>query len=187
MCDSAAWLDHGSLLKEGNSHEVVTAYLESVRDDRRAREHAEDGEPVPTEASGWRIDEVHLLDDSGRPIDLLRTGSPLTIRVALEAPTADDVALAIGIYRTDGVHIAGPVHRFSTTGSGRHMVDYHVEKFALAGGVYDVSVALLDQHLQRTHAVLHRAARLDVTPADDSEMGGVVAFDGSWHISSSST
>jgi ABC-type polysaccharide/polyol phosphate transport system ATPase subunit len=186
MCDSAAWLDHGSVLKEGNSHEVVTAYLESVRDDRRAREHAEDGEPVPAEASGWRIDEVHLLDDAGRPIDLLRTGSPLTIRVALEAPTADDVALAIGIYRTDGVHIAGPVHRFSTTGSGRHVVDYHVEKFALAGGVYDVSVALLDQHLQRTHAVRHRAARLDVTPADDSEMGGVVAFDGSWHVSSSS-
>ena len=66
-------------------------------------------------------------------------------------------------------------------------VDYRIERFALAGGVYDISVALLDQHLQRTHAVRHRAARLDVTPAGDGQMGGVVALDGSWQISSSST
>jgi len=188
MCDNAAWLDHGSLLKDGNAHEVVTAYLESVRDDRRAREHAAEVRPAATDASpGWGIDEVHLLDDAGHPIDLLGTGSPVTIRVAVDAPAAAPVALAIGIYRTDGVHIAGPVHRFSTGGLGRHVVDYRVDRFALAEGVYDVSVALLDQHLQRTHAVRHRATRLDVTPTDDGEMGGVVALDGSWHVSSGSS
>ncbi|MGH9228269.1 MAG: ABC transporter ATP-binding protein [Acidimicrobiales bacterium] len=191
MCDSAAWLDHGSLLKEGNAHEVVTAYLESVRDDRRAREHAAEAQPVRAQhvqtavSPGWRIDDVHLLDDAGRPVDLLRTGSPVTIRVALDAPAAAPVALAIDIYRTDGVHIAGPVHRFSTGGSGRHAVDYRVDRFTLAGGVYDVSVAVFDQHLQRTHIVLHRATRLDVVPSDDGDMRGVVAFDGSWHVSAS--
>ena len=188
MCDTSAWLDHGSLLKEGNAHEVVTAYLESVRDDRRAREHAAEAQPVAADGSpGWGIDEVHLLDDAGHSVDLLRTGSPVTIRVALDAPAAAPVALAIGIYRTDGVHIAGPVHRFTTSGSGRHVVDYRIDRFALAGGVYDISVALLDQHLQRTHTVLHRATRVDVTPIDDGETGGVVAFGGSWHVSSTST
>jgi ABC-type polysaccharide/polyol phosphate transport system ATPase subunit len=188
MCDTAAWLDHGSLLKEGDAHEVVTAYLESVRDDRRAREHAADAQPVTSQtdgSAGWRIDEVHLLDDSGNPIDLVRTGSPVTIRVALDAPAAAPVALVIGIYRTDGVHIAGPVHRFTTSGSGRHVVDYCVDRFALAGGVYDVSVALVDQRLQRTHTVLRRAIRLDVTPIDD-DTRGVVALDGSWRVSPSS-
>jgi ABC-2 type transport system ATP-binding protein len=188
MCDSAAWLDHGSLLKEGDAHEVVTAYLESVRDERRAREHAADAQldAVQTDASAdWRVDEVHLLDDSGHPIDLVRTGSPVTIRVALDAPAAAPVAIAIGIYRTDGVHIAGPVHRFMTSGSGRHVVDYSVDRFALAGGVYDVSVTLVDQHLQRTYTVLRRAMRLDVTPIDD-DTGGVVALDGSWHVSPAS-
>jgi ABC-type polysaccharide/polyol phosphate transport system ATPase subunit len=188
MCDTAAWLDHGSLLKEGDAHEVVTAYLESVRDDRRAREHAADAQPVTSQtdgSAGWRIDEVHLLDDSGKPIDLARTGSPVTIRVALDAPAAAEVALVIGIYRTDGVHIAGPVHRFTTSGSGRHVVDYSVDRFALAGGVYDVSVALVDQRLQRTHTALRRAIRLDVTPIDD-DTRGVVALDGSWRVSPSS-
>jgi ABC-type polysaccharide/polyol phosphate transport system ATPase subunit len=188
MCDSAAWLDHGSLLKEGDAHEVVTAYLESVRDERRAREHAADAHPaaVQTDASAdWRIDEVRLLDDSGHPIDLVKTGSPVTIRVALDAPAAAPVALVIGIYRTDGLQIAGPVHLFSTSGPGRHVVDYCVDRFALAGGVYDVSVALVDQHLQHTHTVLRPATRLDVTPIDD-DTRGIVALDGSWHVSPAS-
>jgi ABC-type polysaccharide/polyol phosphate transport system ATPase subunit len=187
MCDSAAWLDHGSLLKEGNAHDVVTTYLESVRDDRRAREHAAEAQAAETDATpGWGIDDVQLLDGAGHPIDLLRTGSPVTVRVAVDAPAAASVALAISIYRTDGVHVAGPVHPFSTSGSGRYVVDYRVARFALAGGAYDVSVALLDQHLQRTHTALHRAARLDVTPGDDGAVGGVVALDGSWHVSAAS-
>ncbi len=133
-------------------------------------QHAAEAQSAETDATpGWGIDEVQLLDDAGHPIDILRTGSPVTIRVAVDAPAAAPVALAISIYRTDGVHVAGPIHPFSTSGSGRHVVDYRVARFALAGGAYDVSVALLDQHLQRTHTARHRAARLDVTPGDDGD------------------
>ena len=186
MCDGAAWLDHGSLLKEGNAHEVVTAYLESVRDDRRAHEHSGEVQAVTAESSeGWHVVGVELLDEGGRPVDLVRTGSALTVRVAIDAPSNRNAALALDIYRTDGVHVAGPVHRFSTDASGGQLVDYRIERFMLAGGVYDVSVRLLDEHLQRTHAVLRRAARLDVMPADDDGLGGVIALDGSWHVASS--
>jgi hypothetical protein len=55
----------------------------------------------------------------------------------------------------------------------------------LAGGVYDISVRLLDEHLQRNHVVRRRAARLDVTPADDTDPGGLIALDGSWHVAPS--
>jgi ABC-type polysaccharide/polyol phosphate transport system ATPase subunit len=185
MCDSAAWLDHGSLLKQGNAHEVVTAYLESVRDDRRAQEQSVGQPAIEQPADDWRVDEVQLLDEAGKRVDLLRTGSPLTVRVVIKAPANQCVALAIGIYRTDGVHVAGPVHRFTTDVPGRQIVDYRMERFMLAGGVYDVSVSLLDEHLQRTHAVLRRAARVDVTPADDEDLGGLVALDGTWDITSS--
>jgi ABC-2 type transport system ATP-binding protein len=186
MCDSAAWLDHGSLLKQGNAHEVVTAYLESVRDDRRAHEHSGEVQAVAEESSeGWQVEAVEILDEAGRSVDLVMTGSALTVRVAIEAPPNRDVALALGIYRTDGVHVAGPVHRFTTDASGRQVVDYCIARHQLAGGVYDVSVRLLDEHLQRTHAVLRRAARLDVSAADGDDLGGVITLDGSWHVASS--
>jgi hypothetical protein len=64
-------------------------------------------------------------------------------------------------------------------------VDYRIQRFMLANVVYNVSITLLDEHLQRTHTVMRRAARLDVAPTRDGDLGGVMALDGSWHVASS--
>ncbi|HEY8525563.1 MAG TPA: ABC transporter ATP-binding protein [Acidimicrobiales bacterium] len=184
ICDRAAWLDHGDLVKEGEAHDVVTAYLESVRDDRRAQEQQGGGLVTPEEASGnWHIHGVQVIDDAGRQVDLVPSGSEVTIRVTLEVARDEDVALAIGLYRTDGIHVAGPVHRFRTGGAGRRTVDYTVPRLLLAAGTYDISARLLDDHLQRTHTVRRRAARLDVDADRYADIGGVVALGGTWRVS----
>jgi ABC-2 type transport system ATP-binding protein len=184
ICDRAAWLDHGDLVKEGETHDVVTAYLESVRDDRRAREHEAGSLVTPEEATGnWHIVGVRVVDDTGRDVDVVRSGDKVTIRVELEAPRDEEVALAIGLYRVDGVHIAGPVHRFRTRGPGLRTVDYTVPHMVLANGTYDVSTRLLDDHLQRTHAVRRRAARIDVSSDQQADIGGVVSLGGTWSVS----
>lgn len=183
ICDRAAWLDHGSLVKEGEAHDVVTAYLESVRDDRRAHEHASGDLVTDEEAEGgWHIEAVRLVDEVGRDVDVIESGSQLTVRVEVSAARDDDVALAIGLYRTDGVHVAGPVHHFRTGGPGRRLVDYRIPNLPLAAGTYDISTRLLDEHLARTHAVRRRAARLDVNSDRDTDVGGLVALRGTWSV-----
>ncbi|HET6773847.1 MAG TPA: ABC transporter ATP-binding protein [Acidimicrobiales bacterium] len=183
ICDRAAWLDHGSLVKEGEAHDVVTAYLESVRDDRRAHEHASGDLVTDEEAEGgWHIEAVHLVDEVGRDVDVIESGSQLTVRVEVSAARDDDVALAIGLYRTDGVHVAGPVHHFRTGGPGRRVVDYRIPSLPLTAGTYDVSTRLLDEHLARTHAVRRRAARLDVNSDRETDVGGLVALRGTWSV-----
>ena len=180
MCDGAAWLDHGTLLKEGDAHEVVSAYLESVSEDRRAHEKTADDAHDDESSNGWHIRDVQFIDASGRAVDLVRTGTPLTIRVEIDVPTDGRIALGLGIYRTDGVHVAGPHTRFDTHGTGRRVIEYHVPQFMVAGGVYDLTVRVLDEHLQRTHTVRRRAARLDVSPLDESDIGGVISLAGEW-------
>ena len=69
------------------------------------------------------------------------SGSPATIRIEIESGADEDVALAIGLYRTDGVHVAGPVHKFHTKGTGSRVVEYRIPHLTLASGVYDVSGA----------------------------------------------
>ena len=186
MCDAAAWLDHGTLLKEGDAHEVVSAYLESVSDDRRAHEQAAapvDGDAAGGDAAeGWHIRDVQFVDDAGRATQVVRTGSPVTIRVTLDVPAAGRIALGLGLYRTDGVHVAGPHHRFETGDGGTRVVDYRIPRFPVAGGVYDLTVRVLDEHLQRTHTVRRRAARVDVASAEESDLGGLVALGGEWHL-----
>jgi ABC-type polysaccharide/polyol phosphate transport system ATPase subunit len=183
ICDRAAWLDHGSLVKEGEAHDVVTAYLESVRDDRRAVDQASGRLVTPEEAEGgWHIHAMHLVDDTGREVDVVDSRGELTIRVEIETAADEDVALAIGLYRTDGVHVAGPVHRFHSVGRGRKTVDYRISSLRLTAGTYDVSARLLDDHLARTHAVRRRGARLDVNSDGAADIGGVVAFGGRWTV-----
>ena len=183
ICDRAAWLDHGSLVKEGEAHDVVTAYLESVRDDRRAHEQAHGGVVSAEEAEGgWHIDTVQLVDPAGREVHVVESGAELVIRVEIESARDEDVALALGLYRTDGVHVAGPVHRFRSGDSGRRTLDYRVPALPLTAGTYDVSARLLDAHLTRTHAVRRRAARLDVNADQQADIGGVVALGGTWDV-----
>ena len=184
ICDQAAWLDHGALAKAGEAHDVVTAYLESVRDDRRAHEHASGAVVSAEEAEGgWHIETVELVDGSGRVVDVVDSGADLTFRVALVAARDEDVALAVGLYRTDGVHVAGPVHHFRTGGPGRRIVEYRVRQVPLTSGTYDVSTRLLDDHLTRTHAVRRRSARLDVNSDRAADIGGLVALRGTWTVS----
>jgi hypothetical protein len=161
----------------------VTAYLESVRDDRRAQEHAS-GDIVSGEEAdgGWHIERVHLVDEVGRDVDVIESGAALTIRVDIVSGRDEEVALAIGLYRTDGVHVAGPVHRFRTGGAGRRTVDYRMAAVPLAAGTYDLSARLLDAHLARTHAVRRRAARLDVNADRRTDIGGLVALGGDWAV-----
>jgi ABC-2 type transport system ATP-binding protein len=185
ICDRAAWLDHGSLVKEGEAHDVVTAYLESVRDDRRAHEHASGEIVSPEEAEGgWHIEGVHLVDGVGRDVEVIPSGADLTIRVDIGVARDEEVALAVGIYRTDGVHVAGPVHHFRTGGRGRRSVSYRIPALPLAAGTYDISARLLDAQLARTHAVRRRAARLDVNTDRTADIGGLVAFGGTWSVES---
>jgi ABC-type polysaccharide/polyol phosphate transport system ATPase subunit len=143
MCDRAAWLDHGSLVKEGDAYDVATSYLEAVHEDRRATESASGGtEDEESGLDGWRIHQVRLLDSSEREVGFVFSGNELTIRVEIESPVEADTALAIGVYRTDGVHAAGPLHRFSPLPAGKHTVDYRIPQVALAAGTYDIAVGL---------------------------------------------
>lgn len=180
ICERAAWIDHGSLVKQGPAYDVVTAYLESVRDDRRSHEAPESAAIDPAGAArGWSIDGVELLDGKGVETSLVISGSAVTIRVHLRTPADEDATLALDLYRTDGAHVAGPTHRFRTGGSGEVVIEYVVPRLPLTAGAYDVSSRLLDGHLQRTYAADPRAARLDVTGTDDADRG-LVVLEGSW-------
>jgi ABC-2 type transport system ATP-binding protein len=181
ICDRAAWLDHGDMVKEGEAYEVTTAYLESVRDDRLARESEAGEEEVAEESTdGWRIRQVQVVDADDRELKVVATGGELTVRVEMDSAADEDVALAIDLYRTDGVHVAAPVHRFRTKGPGSRIVDYHIPRLVLAGGTYDVSTRLADPYFQRIYAVRRRAARLDVQSDRHDDLGGLVSLGGIW-------
>lgn len=184
ICDRAAWLDHGSLLKEGAAYDVVSAYVESVRDDRRASDAAgPDTRPPERSEQGWHIHRVQFLDVSEREVEVTTSGVPLVVRVEVEVARDEDLTLLFGLYRTDGIAVASPWHKFRPGKIGRLTIDYHIPALTLGGGTYELDIQILDDHLQQVYAQRNRYARLDVRADDRADMlGRVVAFGGNWTV-----
>jgi ABC-type polysaccharide/polyol phosphate transport system ATPase subunit len=182
ICDQAAWLDHGELVKQGDAYEVVSSYIDSVRDDRRAEETAVT-EPEQAE-DGWHIHAVQFLDENGQEVEVAPSGAPLTIRVEIEVARDEDLTMLFGLYRTDGIAVSSPWHKFRSGGAGRRIVDYEIPALTLGGGTYALYIQILDKHLQHIYAYRQRFGRLDVRGDEKADMlGRVVAFGGSWTVS----
>ncbi|MFZ6005518.1 MAG: ABC transporter ATP-binding protein [Actinomycetota bacterium] len=181
ICDQAAWLDHGKLIETGSAGHVVDAYLSSVRDERREREQLHPSDHGSSgEAGAWHVAAVSLRGGDAQPTDIVESGDGACFDVTVEAPRAEAITLSLGIYRSDGVHVAGPVHKLRTPGPGTFTFSYRTPHLPLTPGVYDVNVALMDDHEQVHYASRAKAARFDVTAASHDDSGGVLALGGTW-------
>ena len=72
MCQRAVWLDRGHAARQGNTSDVLRAYLDAVDDD-------DDGESSDT--GSLQVDRVDVLDEQGSPADELSGQAPFSVRV----------------------------------------------------------------------------------------------------------
>lgn len=185
LCDSAVWLDHGTVKSVGESRGVVQSYLDSVND-REGETGARRAEPAGSHArlgSGEvRITGLEYLDQSGSPGAVLLTGEPATFRLHYEATQdLDNVTFGLGFVHESGVNVAGPnsgsdlARRPISAGRGR--AEFHVPALTLQPGVYEVSAAAVDRG--HTYDYLDRAYQLHVRGNAGSEPGLTRMF-GQW-------
>ena len=179
ICDQAAWLSHGHLMETGPAGQVVDQYLSSVRDERREREHHDQAEEAGQTGTPWIVHDVQLrsLD---RPVDLVASGDGVDFDVTIQAPHEEAITLSLGVFRSDGLHVAGPVLKVKTPGPGRHTYRYHSPSLPLTPGCYDVTVEILDDHALLHYAGPLKLARFDVTSPTHADVGGILALGGSW-------
>jgi ABC-2 type transport system ATP-binding protein len=181
ICDQAAWFDHGKLREIGPAATVVDAYLASVREDRRAREAASHS-PVGVPGGVWGIGGARLVDPRGQAITVVPVGSPIRVEVDIQAVHAETITVELGIYRSDGMHVAGPVHRFRTSGTVTEVLGYDIASLPLTPGVYDLAVTVRDEHAEATYASEGRVLRFDVVGERHRDHGGVIALGGGWSV-----
>jgi ABC-2 type transport system ATP-binding protein len=173
LCDQVAWLDHGTLRGVGRPGPVIDDYRDSVRRDQAG---APPSQRVHEE--GWEIDAVGMRQDD-EPAHEVRSGAPIDAVVDFTAPRSAPVTLVVDLARSDGVHVARVAHRFESVGHGPQTITCHIPALPFAQGLFDVSVAILDEHETRTHARRTRVARFTVL-GDGDEAGGLVSLQGQW-------
>jgi hypothetical protein len=184
LCDTVAWMEHGKLKMIGPARSVVDEYQGNVQVDRRDDE-AGDGNRW---GSGeGRIEEVEVLDASGRPTTRVRMGEAVTIRYhyKMDEPIPKPV-FGLAIHTLDGTHVTGPNTRDAEcvpdqlVGEGH--VDFHVGQLMLVPGTYDLTVSLYDYACLHPFDFRHKVMRFDVQPGVPRENYGVVSLGGQWKV-----
>ena len=182
LCDRAGLIDEGRLIAEGDPATVVGQY--------RAR-LAGTASPLGLGAR-WgnglvRIERVQTIGPDG-PGPTVRTGDPLSIRIAFsaETPVARPV-VGLAIRKHDGTLVTGPNTRMcgfpiaELSGSGA--VEYRVPHVPLLPGTYRLAVSIYDEALLNAYDHWEGCADLTVLEGGTLERFGVVTFEGEWRVS----
>lgn len=192
LCDTAVWLDHGSVRSIGPAPEVIDDYLAEVNraeaassapvSDAATPEGSES--TVRTGSGEVRVTGVDLLGADGLPVPVLLTGEPLTVRVRFEVhEPVPDARISLGFIHENGVGIAGTNtrqhgdHQLDLTPGTGH-IDYVFDALPLLPANWRLSTAVRSHG--HTYDYLDKAFPLAVRAKGEAE-NGAVRLSGTWH------
>ncbi|HEY3485545.1 MAG TPA: ABC transporter ATP-binding protein [Ilumatobacteraceae bacterium] len=187
LCERAAWIEYGNLEMLGPATEVVQRYTGASHG---ARDESADY------GSRWgsgeaQIKAVRLLDESGSPVTVLRTGQRASVRVEFEAHMPlRDVVVGMAINHLHGqALIATNTRRRGVTidlVEGPCAAQFDFDRLPLLEGTYELTIALTDH--TEVHPFDHwdKKVRFEVDQSGVYDNGLVLA-DGGWSVETRTT
>lgn len=137
-----------------------------------------------------RIEDVQIIDQTGRAVSAVASGAAVTVAVRFTAirPLADS-HIGVAIFRDDGTYCYGPNTRmdgqqFQMLACGVYECRLHIEALRLTPGCYRLSIAVWDLMEQAPYAYQSGRYSLEVTGATTF---GVVVLEHGWHHLSAHT
>jgi ABC-type polysaccharide/polyol phosphate transport system ATPase subunit len=196
MCHRALWLDHGKSVVLGSAENVVEQYLQRIHDLEgvRLRQASESDLPASRRWGSQKIEitQVSISNSQGEAQSIFQTGEQLTLRMKYYAH--EQIAhpnFGIAIHRQDGALITGPNTNSANLELpevlGEGVVTYTIPYLPLLEGLYQFSVAVVNQHDTETFDYHDRPYPFRVINrgGEIKEQYGLVTLRGEWqHIAS---
>ena len=182
MCDGVALLEQGRLRAIGQAGEVVDRYLGQVFVSDGSSPGGEGPEPAA------RVERVEMLDGRGNPIEEVRTGEPVRLRLHYAASEKiRDPVFAISVHSLEGIEVTRPTTRDAGVTvhaiAGIGAVDLCIERLLLLPGVYDVTASLIGGGVPVGAPERDRSLRILVDHGRPHEEHGLVSLGGVWDVS----
>jgi lipopolysaccharide transport system ATP-binding protein len=108
LCPRAILLEHGRITKDGQTSDVVEAYL--GRQDVANRVPYQRTDPPSPKHEAW-ISGVEILDDQGTPRRTFAMGEPMRFRISFELLNPSHVEIGLVLSNHKGQQIAAPNSR----------------------------------------------------------------------------
>jgi ABC-2 type transport system ATP-binding protein len=182
LCDQAAWLAHGRLVRAGPANEIVDSYVDEGHAERTV---TESGTGTRWGSGEVQLTKIELLDRDGRPSTLVRTGDAVTFRLHYQASEPiDRPVFGLALENLDGVYVWAHHARDGgfvpdrIAGTGR--VDLAIPRLLLQEGTFDLLASVVDHSTTHTYDFHRHCYRFDVRAGTPRESGGIVALAGTW-------
>jgi ABC-type polysaccharide/polyol phosphate transport system ATPase subunit len=183
MASKVAWLKDGRVAALGDADDVVTAYLDEVRETMA-------GPGMPADRRDQRlpeleVGEVRLLDVDGRPVEEIDAGDPLTVEIGyrVNRPVETPV-VGVMLWRNDGTYVYGTSTHADGIDLGRVDRDGKVclryRSLPLLAGTYRLTVALFASRRANAAPVDYREQRYQFRVRHRTAEQGVVRFEHDW-------
>ncbi len=151
FADRGIYLDHGRVVADGPTDQVVARYRGDVAGERIAPEKARNPVRVLEEGRRWGNGDVEILDveirADGRPVRLLPSGAAAEVRISYRVHrSVDDFVFGVAWHGADGTLISG--HNTDLDGLNGSLLEESgqiscvYESMPLAGGTYTLDVAV---------------------------------------------
>jgi lipopolysaccharide transport system ATP-binding protein len=190
LCDRAVYLKEGKVIAIGPSEQVVDQYSYDLERAQKIESGtATDEEPKQSTDSNigehFRIEEVHLEDDNGTPLNVVKSGQSIQVRFKYKALTnnfPNKISLVYNLYRHDEFYISGATSLmeklplFDAYAHGEIVVKF--PSLPLIAGRYIWRVAINDAGGLYVHAQAKHVCPFQVI--DDFKAVGLVELEHTW-------
>jgi len=186
MATLAAWIEHGQLLQLGAPAEVIAAYLDEVREQRRdlqtERRRGEDADMPSIE-----LQEVRLVDRLGQPAAEVERGDPLRVEIFYRCHrTVETPVFGVALHRNDGAYVYGTnthvdgLDLAPIESDGKLTLRY--DCLPLLGGTYLVTVAIFGSSEPLAPPIEYHEQRYSFRVVPPTGEQGLAHLEHSWEV-----
>ncbi len=148
-------LDHGRIVADGNPAEVCTLFYRQSNEKIKDYHREKLASLSKTHSSGEvELIDISVLDQDGRIVEKLESGSTLTVRVRFEVKQfLEKPEIIVGTHTTDFLYLSAASTAVypdrPDCPPGIHEVDYIVPSLPFAPGTYCVRLAIFDRYRRK--------------------------------------
>jgi len=192
VCERSIWINHGKVVIEGETNEVITCYSSHVKalDNGTSAENAvENGNPADGAAvGGVMISSIEVRDAAGNRIDSFCTGDDLEMVFSVVNDSGRELSghVAMGlVFPNEQVVMASSTKKLDmqpVSFTGRQKISGIFRDVPICSGIYKPKVILLDD---TGLMALAEASGEEITCLDDRPEFGNVFARCDWNVAGS--
>lgn len=185
LCENAIWLEDGRIKAEGESQDVIGAYMSSVHDQPSEGDNENVGHR--RQGTGEAVIEHYELFVDNHVNRVLRSGGPVSVRIFYDASVPiPDPCFVLRYTSPDGRVIAetSTAEHALPLGSifGKGSLEYEIPELRLVPGTYDLTASLTDRTGEKLFDRRDREIRFDVGQGALPDRNGLLSMGGRWKL-----